>query len=284
MRSGKYTGLALITPALLLIFLVSIYPVARNIYFSFFDYNLITRNPVFVGLNNYRILLDTEYWDTWLRTLIWTLGGLSLQLAVGIPLGLIMSRRFRFRRYVRSLLIIPWVMPPVVTCLLWRLLYEPRWGMIDYLLSIVGVPRIQFLGDPDVAMISIIGVNVWYGYAFVMIVIMAGLQSIPGDLYEAANIDGATFLQQLYHITMPELKYFIGTVAVLRFIWIFQFFDIPWLMTSGGPGDVTVTLPILTYRTAFASLQIGKASAIAATMAAFLFLVSIVAVRTLKES
>lgn len=277
----------MIIPALIAVFLVVFYPFFYNIYLTLYKFTLIggSGTAPYVGLDNYvSVLSDSTYWISWNRTLIWTIGSLVFQLAIGIPLAFLVNQNFRGRWLVRSFLILPWVLPPVVIAIMWKVaFFSPRWGIFNYFLSLFNIPQIIWLGDTTTAMGSIIAVNVWYGFPLIMIIILAGLQSIPNVLYDAAKVDGASALQTLRHVTFPALKVFIAIIVLLRFIWIFQIFDIPWLMTQGGPIDATMVLPALTYLRAFYMYKLSEGATIALTMALFLFVWIFIFIRFVRR-
>jgi ABC-type sugar transport system permease subunit len=266
--------------------IVVLYPFFYDVYLTFFDYSLLGFGETkFVGFNNYLSLFsDPTYANAWYVSLVWTIGSLIFQLIIGVPLAFLVNQKLRGRSIVRSFLILPWILPPVVTAILWKvILYSPHWGIFNYFLSLFGVPQIIWLGDTSTAMGSIIAVNVWYGFPLIMIIVLAGLQSIPASLYDASKVDGASALQTLRYVTLPSLRVFIGIIVLLRFIWIFQFFDIPWLMTQGGPIYTTMVLPALTYLDAFSMFRLSIGATIALTMALFLFLWIFVYIRYVQK-
>jgi multiple sugar transport system permease protein len=283
--SDTTLGIIFLIPSLFFVFLIIVYPVAANLFLSFFDYRIARREIPFIGLENYFIIFsDYRFWWSLIKTLIWTGGSLAFQAAVGISLGLLLNRKFKGRAFVRSILVIPWVLPPVVTCIVFKtIILEPRWGYLNYFLSFFGVPPLQWLASESLALPAVISVNIWYGFPLWMIITLAGLQSIPPHLYDAAKVDGSNYWQEFRYVTLPGLKYFLGTILVLRFIWIFQFFDIPWLMTKGGPRGATEILPVLTYITSFGTLKVGQGAAIAVAMSIFLFFWVILYIRVISR-
>ncbi|MFD8382817.1 carbohydrate ABC transporter permease [Streptomyces sp. NPDC059679] len=254
---------AMVAPVVLVIGLIIGYPLARGIYLSLTDANEanVERNigmnhiPAtydFVGLDNFTaILKDPIFWDRLVWTVTWTAACVALTFAIGLGLAVILNRRFAGRTLYRSLLILPWAVPAFVSVFAWRLLYNERNGILNKILDGGGIDAVPWLNDPTMAKVSVIAVNIWLGVPFMLVALLGGLQSIPGELYEAAEMDGAGPWQRFRHITLPGLRSVSSTVVLLSTIWTFNMFPVIFLLTRGGPGDSTEVLVTYAYRLSF---------------------------------
>ncbi|MGQ7844673.1 carbohydrate ABC transporter permease [Granulosicoccus sp. 3-233] len=245
-------------------------PLYKVIEYSLYDNVIIEPDPTFVGLQNYSDMLgDSGYWSALFNTAVFTIGSVLGHLLVGTILAMLVNADIhpRARTIFRSLLILPWIFTAVVVALNWQLLLNP-FGVVNYALQSIGLVNepLDWLGDPDLAMWSLLIISTWRGYPFIMVSFLSGLQSIPSELYEAADIDGANFFHKFWHVTVPQLKPVIYGVALLDLIWTFQLFPLVWLTTGGGPGRSTEVLSTLTYRLAFVDFQFSRASTAAVTI------------------
>ncbi|MGY0062413.1 carbohydrate ABC transporter permease [Streptomyces sp. LZ34] len=261
--SRHWYAWAMVAPVVLVIGLIIGYPLARGVYLSLTDANeanverTIGMNHIpatyeFVGLDNFTaILKDPIFWDRLGWTVTWTVGCVALTFAIGLGLAVMLNRRFAGRTLYRSLLILPWAVPAFVSVFAWRLLYNERNGILNKILDGGGIDAVPWLNDPTMAKISVIAVNVWLGVPFMLVALLGGLQSIPGELYEAAEMDGARPWQRFRHITLPGLRSVSSTVVLLSTIWTFNMFPVIFLLTRGGPGDSTEVLVTYAYRLSF---------------------------------
>jgi multiple sugar transport system permease protein len=260
-------SLLLLAPALILLAFTVLYPLGRGIYLSFQSYSLVdpTRNG-FVGLDNYRTLLNSqEYRKVWTTTIVFVVASVAGQFILGFFTAIVLNNRDLKRTGLfRGLLLVPWIVPTVVTSLLWKWIYNQQYGIFNYVLKKVGVISEfeAWIGDPDLAMFSVVLANVWKGFPFHMIILLAALQTIPSDVIEAATIDGASTFQRFRHIVLPYMRYIIMIDLLISIIWTFQNFTLIWTMTEGGPVDATTTLAINIYRTAFQGFDMGLGAAI----------------------
>lgn len=270
----------LILPSLVLITLLNLVPIIEGVIVSFQNHNMLRPNPdAFVGAKHYvRALFDSkDFWHSLGRTVIWTAGAVAGGYVLGLALALLLNMDIRGRSFFRALFLIPWVIPDVATALLWKWLYADEFGVINFLLakfSIVNKP-VLWLSDPTLAMAAVILVQVWKLYPVMFIVLLAALQNVPKDLYEAAKIDGTTALQRLWYITLPMIRPTSVIITLLASIWTFQAFDIVYLLTGGGPAGSTQILPVLVYEKAFWGSQIGYATALGMLMLLCLLVISI---------
>jgi len=272
-------GMLLVAPAVLLLMTLTLYPVLYGAWISVFNKHSFFAEQTFVGLGNYAyVLTDAQFWNSVRLGSIYALSSIILQIALGVTAALVVNEAFPGRNLVRSILIFPYVVPTVLAVILWKWLLNSQFGLVNYLLEdagLIGQP-ISWMGK-DWIMTSLILVSVWQFFPFVMLAVLARLQSIPHELHEAAAIDGANALQRFVHVTLPQLKSVLFVVILLRSIWMFTKFDTPWLMILGGGAETYIrTLPVYTYQRTFAYYEAGIGSAMAVLM--FLMLVVITAI------
>jgi multiple sugar transport system permease protein len=262
-------GVVLIAPTVLVFCAVILYPLISAIYLSLFSIYTPTLAGEWVAADNYTALLaNGDFWNAVLNTLIWTVGTLVLQLIFGVAMALLLNQSIVFQSLARSLVLFPYFLSTVVAVLVWRWLFNDLYGILNHVLLIAGLigAPVNWLGQMPNAMISIILVGAWKYFPFVVIVVLARLQSIPEQLYEAATIDGAGPFQRFADITLPQLRDVLVVVVLLRAIWDFKEFDLIYLMTGGGPVRATQTLSLLVYEEAFRLNRMGMASTYAVAM------------------
>lgn len=279
-------GLMLIAPTVLVFCAVIIYPLVSAIYLSFFNIFTPTLEGEWVGFGNYTELLQTgQFWNALGNTLTWTIGTLTLQLIFGIAMALVLHQNIWFRSLARSLILFPYFISTVVAVLVWKWLFNDLYGILNHLLMSAGLIEfpMDFLGSMPNAMVSVILVGAWKYFPFVVIAVLARLQSIPDALYEAAKIDGAGPIARFFDVTLPQLRDVLVVIILLRAIWDFKEFDLIFLLTGGGPINNTQTLPLLVYQEAFALNDMGRASAYAVVMMAIMLVFMIVYIRRTKS-
>ena len=275
----KYTGLKrkeaifgwkLISPTLILIGVLILYPVLYNIYLSFFKVSLnFGEKNTFVGIQNYlNVLSDTSFWKSFGTTVSFTLITVIGSILLGLGVALLMNKKFPGRGIVRGLLLFPYVTPLIAIVFSWKYVFLPIDGPLVQFLSIFGFnPGTDMINDPNNAFIVVSIFNIWRNFPFVYLMILSRLQSISDDYYEAAELDGASSWQKFLNITLPELYFVIGSIALLRGIWNFYKFDEVYLMSKFAN-----TLPIYVYEKAFSGLpQQGVAAAIATILFVVMF-------------
>lgn len=269
----------LLTPALSVTLLIIFFPIVQTAIMSLFNYVIWKpKDTRFVGLGNYlQALRDEVFWISLKNTVYWILGVIVLQLLLGFVTALLLNREFRWRGLARALILIPWVTPSVITALMWRWMYDGNNGVINDLLVRIGLLKSYFpwLANSSTALPAIMVALMWQGFPFFAIMILAGLQAIPRTLYEAAEVDGATRLQMFGRITLPMLTPILLTSILLRIIWVANSMDVIFVMTGGGPGYATHTLPVFAFIRAYKGLDFGYASTIAIFLT--LLLIAIVA-------
>jgi multiple sugar transport system permease protein len=265
-----------LAPALSAILLFFAVPVAAGLLLSFTDFDLYAiadpANARWVGLDNYaRLVREPLFWRSLANTLLLVAVGGPLTLAVALAGALLVNSRLaRWRGVFRTAFFAPVVTTLVAVAVVWRYFYHPRFGLLNHLLSLLGLPAIDWLGDPRWAMLAITLLAVWRTFGYSLVIFVAGLQAIPVSLYEAARLDGASFGQQLRHITLPLLKPTIVFAAVLNTVGFFQIFAEPYVMTRGGPLNSTMSLAMLMYQQGFRWWNMGSAAAIAFVLFAFI--------------
>jgi multiple sugar transport system permease protein len=284
-RSGSFRlpepviGMLLMVPAVTLLLLLTLYPVLYGVWISFFNKHSFFPQQTFVGFGNYLFLLqDPEFWAAVWRGAVYSISSIVLQIVLGVAAALLLNQVFPGRNILRAIVMFPYVVPTVVAVILWKWLLNSQFGLINYLIESAGIvdQPISFMGK-DWIMASLILVSVWQFFPFVVIGVLARLQSVPQELYEAAHVDGANALQRFFHVTLPQLKSVLFVIVLLRSIWMFTKFDTPWLMIQGGGAETYIrTLPVYTYMRTFAYYEAGLGSAMAVVM--FLALAAVTAI------
>jgi multiple sugar transport system permease protein len=276
------TGLALIAPAVLLFLVLIACPLLAALALRFFKIYTPTLSGPFVGFDNYVVLLGSgEFWKALRVSFIYAGSTLALQMVVGIAVALMLHQGLFMRSLARSLVLFPYLLSTVVAVLVWQWLFNDLYGMLNHLLLRAGLiaAPVDWLGSMPNAMLSVILVSTWKFFPFVVIAVLARLQSIPTSLYEAAMIDGAGPWARFWDVTLPQLRGVLMVVILLRAIWDFKEFDLIFLLTGGGPVTSTQTLPILVYREAFPLSQMGMAATIALCMLAIMVVAMIAYMR-----
>lgn len=289
-RWGWSPAYGFLTPALALIFIFFFLPVLGAFLLSFTDFDIYAIGDLdtlrFVGLDNYqRLLQDPLFWTAFRNTLYFVLIGGPLSVAVSLAAALLLNAQLvRCKGVMRTIFFLPVVTTLVAVAVVWRYLYHPRYGVLNYLLGWFGVAPIDWLGDPVWAMPAIILLAVWKNFGFNMVIFIAGLQSIPERLYEAARIDGATPWQQFRHVTLPMLAPTFLFVALMTMIGYFQLFAEPYVMTQGGPANSTLSVVMLMYQEGFRWWNLGYAAAVAFVLFAIILLGTLLQLRLRRST
>jgi multiple sugar transport system permease protein len=278
-----------LTPALVLIGLFFFLPVAASLLLSVTDFDIYALGNSslarFVGLRNYANLIhNPTFWTAVKNTFYFALVGGPL--TVGVSLGaalLVNARAIRFRGLFRTVYFTPFVTTLVAIAVVWRYLYHPKYGLLNYLLAHIGIGPIDWLGDPRWAMPAIILMAIWKNFGYNMLIFIAGLQSIPEELYEAARIDGANALRRFWHVTIPQLAPTFLFVGVVTMIGYFQLFAEPYVMTGGGPLRATTSLVLFMYEEGFRWWRMGNAAAIAFVLFVIILLWTLLQMRMQRE-
>ncbi len=279
LSGNHWTTYLYLAPLVILLGLVTCYPFFSAVWISLFQKNLINAAAnQFVGIQNYLKLFfgNPDFWPAFVNSVIFTIGSVFFEYLIGLISALTLNSQYiRGRNIFRAIILLPWVVPIIVNSLMWKFILTPNNGFVDQLLASLGFPgllTVNWLGEVNLAMASVIFVNVWRSFPFYTIVLLAGLAIIPPENYEAAYIDGASLWQSFKHITMPGIKNVSMVVVVLHLISTFVNFDVIYLLTGGGPLHATEVLPTLLYRYAFENFDLGYASAIGVFILVFLLL------------
>ena len=282
-RPSRWTPFWFLAPALAITAAVVVVPAAQTIWLSLQDYLLYEPDAAtFVGLRNFQaILRDEVFWISLWHSAIWIVGVVGLQFLLGLVTALLLNQSFWWRGAARALVVVPWALPSVIIGLMWSWMYDFHLGVVNHLFMQIGLidAPVAWLARPDTALYSIIVALIWQGFPFFTVMILAGLQTIPAELFEAAEIDGASRLQRLRHVIIPSLAGIIATSLLLRTIWVANSLDVILVMTSGGPGYATHTLPLYAFLKAYSAMEFGYAAALAITLTFLLLLVVFAYVR-----
>jgi multiple sugar transport system permease protein len=266
----KRTSWILVMPLFAFLALTFFYPMFYQFLLSFEEHTLYTAEPFFVGLRNYAIVLqDPLFFVALKNALLWTALSVAFQIILGLFAALLLNIPRRGYRVFRNLSLIPFVLPPVAIAVTWKWLYNPLYGLINYLVTLFGGEPVNFLGR-NLALYAVSWVNIWKAFPFYALFILAGLQSIPQEIHEAARIDGATSFAIFRYITLPLIRPLLFVMALFATVWTFNYFDLIYSMTQGGPGHTTEILATLAYKTVFLKLRFDHA----ATLGVFMFLIN----------
>jgi len=277
----------MIAPTLVLFILVTLYPLLHALELSFHSWNPMrpSAGRPFVGFSNYLdILHNLDFWHSLRITLAFAVGTVCLQFLLGCLIALALNREFSGRNLARTLFLLPLLITPVIIGIMWRWLLNAEVGLINYLMSLLGLPLISWLGDASYALISVILVDVWHLTPFTILVVLAGLQSIDQELYEAAKIDGANVWQSLRRITIPLLTPVLLVVLLLITMSSFREFDKIYSLTQGGPAKATAVLGFLVYKVSFKDSHMGYGAALSYMMLLFVLAIALIYIRLMPES
>jgi ABC-type sugar transport system permease subunit len=280
-------GYAFVAPALILLIVFALGPFLFTIWVSVHEWNMLT--PVaempYRGLANYRYLTNDDplFRETFGNTIYYTIGNVSISVALALGVALILNGPIKVRPFWRAAFFMPYVTAPVAIAIVWRNMLDSNWGMVNGLLDRFGVPQQPFLDSLEQAMPSVIAVAVWHGVGYYMIIFLAGLQAIPYDLYEAAKLDGAGSWRLFWTITLPLLRPTLLFVIVVNTLSSLQVFDLNFVLTDGGPVNETNTLVMYMYDTAFKFLRMGRATAMAVLLFGAIFVITMIQLRLLRE-
>jgi multiple sugar transport system permease protein len=267
MRREAATPWLLLAPALALTTVLVLIPAMQTAWMSLHDVILFRpRSRPFVGLDNYtKSLADPVFWSSLLNSLIWVVTAVALQFLLGLGAALLLNRRFAWRGVARALVVVPWALPSVIIGLIWTWMLDFNLGLVNAIGTRIGLlsQPVPWLSQPGTAMAAVILAVVWQGFPFFAVTLLAGLQAIPAELYEAAALDGASPFESFRNVTLPGLAGVITTSLLLRMIWVANSLDLILVMTGGGPGTATQTLPLHAFLTAWSGGDYGQGSALA---------------------
>jgi len=275
--SDRKLGMIMVTPILIFMLALVGFPLVNLLVLSTQKVNFLTKESAFIGLGNFaNILRGTFFWESLWKTIVWTIGSLIPSSILGTLIALILNKEFKGRSFVRAFLIFPYLVPTVVVAAIFKYMFNDLIGIINHLLIKIGLLTnpINIFGSPQWAMLGVIVVSIWKFTPMIMIAVLGKLQTIPSQLYDAAKIDGCNGWQSFWHITYPFIASVLMVVMLIRSIWLFNKWDMIFLLTGGGPLDKTATLPLLLYNEAFCSYNLGRASAVGVIMFLLLILLS----------
>jgi multiple sugar transport system permease protein len=252
----------LVVPGLALLAVVVAYPLLSSLVTAFFRQSLVLPGREFVGLQNIIDVLQGDFFPLLQQTLVFTLGTTIAPFVIGFALALALNTRIRGTKVLRGLMLIPWLVPGVVVSFLWMWIFNANYGVMNALLEPFGIEPQAWLAQPGTAMFAVIVAKTWQSFPWMMVMLLAGLQTVPRELHEAAEMDGAGTIRRFFSITVPQLTGIIGLVVLLEFIWNFQHFDIIYVLTGGGPAGSTETFATSVYETAFHGFDLGRAGAL----------------------
>ena len=262
-------GYVLLLPAAVLMVILVGVPFLRALWLSFHKKLLGAEDAPWIGLQNYSTLIsDPTFWQAVENTFIFTLASIACKLVLGVSIALVLNEALPLRNLWRSIVMLPYAMPTLVSVLVWKWMFNDVAGVLNYLATEASLTDhpILWLGDPRVALPSVIAVNVWRGFPFFVITILAGLQTVPQELYDAAKVDGAGVWARFRQITVPGVLPVIAVVTLFSTILTFNDFSIIWILTQGGPGNATQVLATLTYKISIPGLELGKGVAVSVLM------------------
>lgn len=265
----------LVLPATVLLFGVLIYPLGYSVSMSAHNWTLLTiqNDPEFVGLQNYlRLLSSPDFWNSFIVTATFMVFAIAFELLLGMALALILHQELVGKRIFRSLVILPFMATNVVIGLGWRMLYNYEYGILNWFVNLLGFQSVPWINSPQLALASLLIVDVWNTVAFVVLISLAGLQALPDAPIESAVIDGANKYQIFTRVMLPLLKSTILVILVWRGIDTFRIFDVPYILTGGGPAKATETLSIYAYRQGFQIFKLSQAAAASIVMSAFMII------------
>ena len=281
----RLLAVAFLLPAVLLVGVLVYLPAVRVLWESLHATALFSPSPRFVGLEQYQELLRTPtFWQVVRNSLVWTGAVVALQNATGLAAAVLLNQRLPLRRLTRSVVLLPWVLPGIVGAVLWRFMYDPQLGLVNALLAAAGVisENVAWLGEASTAMAAVVVAATWKGFPFSAVVYLAALQAVSRDQVEAALIDGAGAWQRFWHVTIPAISPIIRLNLLLTTIFTFNYFDLIWVATKGGPLNSTHIFPTFIFQLGFGEFQYGRAAACAVVAALMLAVVVILYLRELR--
>jgi multiple sugar transport system permease protein len=285
-RWRAWRGYVFVLPLLLVMAVVVVYPVLYNARVSVFDYHPVRDTWTFVGLDNFATVVRSPvFWQSLRTTLLWVAANVGLQFVVGMAVAVALHRIRIGRGFLGGLFLVPWISSFVIVSILWMWVYHPQLGVLNDVLLKLGLIAhpVAWLATPQLAFVSLVVANSWKFFPLVMITLLAGLQTIPADYYEVAEIEGATALQAFRQVTVPSMLPSISSAVVVAAIWAFNAFTLPFIMTGGGPLRATEVLGLYIYKQAFTSFDFGAAAAAAIILFLLILLFVVAYLRIVRD-
>ena len=283
-RNDVVLAYLLVAPLVLWLAATILYPLLSAIHLSVLDVKVIGSGGEFIGFANYeQVLTSNRFWSALGRSAVWVISNALLQTVVAFVTALILKQRFRGQRIARIWIILSWIVPTVVVVIIWRWMLGTSGGIVNYLLVTLGlIPQpVGFFSSGPGAFAVLVFINSWRWFPLTAVILLAGMQSIPEELYEAAAVDGASSWQRFWKITMPSLQPVLFVLGLVGTLWSVNVFDIIWLLTSGGPSSATTTLPVFIYDTAFKQYNLSRAAAASVLMGLVLLVFAVLFMRFL---
>lgn len=270
----RYLPQILVTPSTLIIFGVLVFPIVYALFMSVNDMNIAKRTYEFIGLENYKTMFTDKYFKNAItQTLLFTVLTVAAEIGIGVAVALVLNQEFKGRGFVRGLMILPWALPSVVNAVMWKWIFNGNYGVLNALLTNIGIldSYYVFLGKPVSAFVCVLIANIWKETPYVVLLTIAALANIPADLYEAAQIDGANSWKSFWRITLPMIRPVILILTITKTIWALQTFDLVFIMTAGGPVNVTQFIAFFIHKTSFKFQKFGYGSAMSFTLSLVCF-------------
>ncbi|MCF8260896.1 MAG: sugar ABC transporter permease [Melioribacteraceae bacterium] len=273
-----------LTPTVIIFLTFILFPVVFSFYLSFHEWNMFSNEATFVGFDNYtKMFQSEEFWSVLKNTGIFTFGTVPLNMALSLVVAIALNKKIKGKKFLRTAFFAPVIISPVAAAVIWRWIYDPNYGLLNYGISFLGVGSVNWLNDPTAAMFALIIMSVWKTFGINMVLFSAGLQGIPETYYEAAKIDGAGKWAQFWKITLPLLAPTTFFIMIMSMISSFQVFDLVYVLTSGGPLGSTKVLVFFVYEYAFKFFEMGYASAAAYVLFVILIVLTMIQVRYMKN-
>ncbi|HLD39439.1 MAG TPA: sugar ABC transporter permease [archaeon] len=281
-------AIGLVVPAIIILLGMILFPVGYNFFLSFFEKHMFVPQAKFVGIDNYLYLItrDREFLNALINGFIYAFGSIALQLGLGLGAALLLAQRFKGRSFFMALFFFPYMIPTIIVVILWKWLLDASHGYVNYLLTSCNIIHspVVWLSEKYILLVLIF-VSVWQFTPFVFFTLLVKLETIPKELYEAAMVDGASAFQRFTRITLPQIKYILIVIVLLRSLWMFTKFDVVWLLAgSGGILRYGETLPVYAYRKTFEYLELGMGTAISVIMFLILVIVAVISLRLLRHA
>jgi multiple sugar transport system permease protein len=259
---SNFLGYLMTGPSIILVILLLFIPIIYSLYMSFFDNNIMS--PSFIGFKGYLEIFKNDYTGLVLKnSIIWTFLVVFFQFTIGLFSAVVLNRNFKGRALFRSIIILPWIIPGVVAAMIWKLIYDAQFGFLNNILLKLGVIEslsITWLGSVEKSLYAVVLAAIWKGFGFAMLMCLAALRTVPKELSEAAKIDGANGIQEFLHVTIPSISNVIKITLLLISVWTFNYFEMIWVMTGGGPARSTHIIPTYIYELAFKNFNFADAS------------------------
>jgi len=285
-KGDATTALFFVMPTMILVCVLVFFPIVKAFIDSLYKSSLILPQPVFMGLGNYGKVLKSEiFWQVLWHSFVWTLVVIFFQFLLGLGSAFLLNRDFPGRNIIRGLIILPWIIPGVIAGMLWNLLYDPQLGMLNRFLYDLNIIQryVTWLADEKLALFAVIFVAIWKGFPFSALMYMAALQGVNQELLDAATIDGAGRWGQFYYVIVPQISPVIRITLLLTATWTFNYFEIIFIMTNGGPGNATHIFPTYIYNVSFRQFRFGLASTYAIITFVILLVFSLMYMRELDK-